>query len=89
MQHSPPALPPHPIGVENDRTAPDSCGAEAARGDGAAYEGILDVLKVHLRRAFFSSLPLPVRMLRRFVGRRQYATQHRELFPGRAVPETI
>lgn len=41
------------------------------------------------RARFFAALPGPVRLLWRFVGRRQYAKQYRVLFPGQPVPQTI
>ncbi|QAY71182.1 hemerythrin domain-containing protein [Xylanimonas protaetiae] len=41
------------------------------------------------RAAFFAALPRPVRLLYRLVGRRQYATQYRALFPGTPVPATV
>ena len=41
------------------------------------------------RAVFLKGVPLPVRLLFRVVGKRQFATQYRALFPGRPVPETI
>ncbi|WP_426594943.1 hemerythrin domain-containing protein [Cellulomonas sp. McL0617] len=41
------------------------------------------------RAEFFEGVPKPVQLLYRIVGRRQYARQYRELFPGRPVPATV
>ncbi len=41
------------------------------------------------RAYFFASLPVPVKVLWRLTGRRQFAKQYRELFPGQPVPETL
>ena len=41
------------------------------------------------RVEFFSTLPGFVKVLYRLVGRRQYARQFRQLFPGREVPTTV
>ncbi len=41
-----------------------------------------------LAKPFRAALPLPIRLLYRFVGRRQYERQFRELFPERPVPQT-
>lgn len=41
------------------------------------------------RAAFYGVVPTPVKVLWRIVGKRQYAKQFRQLFPGRPVPETI
>ena len=41
------------------------------------------------RTEFFASLPAPVRVLFRLMGKRQFATQYRMLFPGREVPATV
>ena len=41
------------------------------------------------RAEFFRGIPKPVQVLYRLVGRRQYARQYRELFPGQPVPATV
>jgi hypothetical protein len=41
------------------------------------------------RVAFYATMPLPVKLLWRAVGKRQYGRQFRTLFPGEPVPETI
>ena len=41
------------------------------------------------RKAFYAELPLSVKVLWRLVGKRQYAKQFTQLFPGRPVPPTI
>lgn len=41
------------------------------------------------RAEFFAAVPPPVRLLWRITGRRQFAKQYRQLFPGQPVPETI
>jgi hypothetical protein len=41
------------------------------------------------RRHFYAGLPFSVKVLWRLVGKRQYANQFRELFPGEPVPPTI
>jgi hypothetical protein len=41
------------------------------------------------RRHFYAGLPVSVKVLWRLVGKRQYANQFRELFPGEPVPPTI
>ncbi|HET8928093.1 MAG TPA: hemerythrin domain-containing protein, partial [Microbacterium sp.] len=41
------------------------------------------------RAAFYATVPGPVKVLWRVTGKRQYAKQFRQLFPGRPVPETI
>jgi hypothetical protein len=40
------------------------------------------------RRHFFAGLPVAIRVLWRLVGKRQYAKQFRQLFPGEPVPPT-
>jgi hypothetical protein len=40
------------------------------------------------RKVFYASLPVSVKVLWRLVGRRQYAKQFRQLFPGEPVPPT-
>lgn len=41
------------------------------------------------RVQFIRGVPLPIRVLYRLVGRRQFARQFRELFPGEPVPRTM
>lgn len=41
------------------------------------------------RVQFMRGIPLPIRLLYRVVGRRQFARQFRELFPGEPVPQTM
>jgi hypothetical protein len=41
------------------------------------------------RKDFYAGMPLSVKVLWRLVGKRQYAQQFRQLFPGRPVPPTI
>jgi hypothetical protein len=41
------------------------------------------------RKSFYAGLPLSVKVLWRLMGKRQYANQYRQLFPGRPVPPTI
>lgn len=41
------------------------------------------------RTAFYATVPRPVKILWRVTGKRQYAKQFRQLFPGQPVPETI
>jgi len=41
------------------------------------------------RTAFYAGMPFSVKVLWRLVGKRQYAKQHMELFPGKPVPPTI
>ena len=41
------------------------------------------------RQSFYAAMPLSVKVLWRLVGKRQYAKQFRELFPGEPVPPTI
>ena len=40
------------------------------------------------RQSFFAEMPLFIKVLWRVVGRRQYAKQFRQLFPGKPVPPT-
>ena len=40
------------------------------------------------RERFYAELPLFIKVLWRVVGRRQYAKQFRQLFPGKPVPPT-
>jgi hypothetical protein len=41
------------------------------------------------RAEFFATVPPPIRLLYRLVGKRQFVRQFRLLFPGRPVPETV
>ncbi len=41
------------------------------------------------RQQFFAAAPAPIRLLFLVVGRRQFVTQWRTLFPGEPVPETV
>ena len=41
------------------------------------------------RRSFYAGMPLFIKVLWRAVGKRQYAKQYRQLFPGKSVPPTI
>jgi hypothetical protein len=41
------------------------------------------------RKEFYAGVPFSVKVLWRVVGKRQYANQFRELFPGKPVPPTI
>jgi hypothetical protein len=41
------------------------------------------------RKHFYAGLPVSVRVLWRLVGKRQYAKQFRQLFPGKPVPPTL
>jgi hypothetical protein len=41
------------------------------------------------RKQFYAGIPLSVKVLWRVVGKRQYAKQYRQLFPGEPVPPTI
>ena len=41
------------------------------------------------RKQFYAGMPLSVKVLWRLVGKRQYAKQFRQLFPGKPVPPTI
>ncbi|NNC13819.1 hemerythrin domain-containing protein [Planctomonas sp. JC2975] len=41
------------------------------------------------RKQFFKNIPLPVRIMYRTYGRRQYEAQFRLLWPGEAVPQTV
>jgi hypothetical protein len=41
------------------------------------------------RQRFYAEMPLSVKVLWRLVGKRQYAKQFTQLFPGKPVPPTI
>jgi hypothetical protein len=41
------------------------------------------------RKEFYATIPVSVKVLWRLVGKRQYAKQFRQLFPGKPVPPTI
>jgi hypothetical protein len=41
------------------------------------------------RQEFYAGMPFSVKVLWRLVGKRQYAKQFRQMFPGRPVPPTI
>jgi hypothetical protein len=46
-----------------------------------AYDDLLDLLKLHLRREG--------KLLYRLVGKRRFERHYRELFPGRPVPASM
>lgn len=41
------------------------------------------------RMIFFAAIPKPIQLMYRLFGKRQYAAQHRKLWPGVPVPETV
>jgi hypothetical protein len=41
------------------------------------------------RKQFYAGMPFSVKVLWRLVGKRQYAAQFRQMFPGRPVPPTV